>query len=111
MIARFPGGVVAFQGALVEVPAGSPEYLFVSAKFAEGAPGPDGVTAPEFMKPIVKVQRVQHQFQWNRYYTERITVAKANGGDPNERYVFVCVCVCVVCVCNCCLDRFHGAGG
>jgi hypothetical protein len=58
----------------VEVPANSPEWVRVLNRIRE--------TMPQAV--IVKLERVQNQHLWERYYRERARVARKNDGNPNE---------------------------
>jgi hypothetical protein len=69
------------QGAVVEVAAGSEEYLFAEARFRERSPG---VGDLEYGKTIVKIERVQNTVLWNMYFKTRKEVASDNHGDANE---------------------------
>jgi hypothetical protein len=57
----------------------SDEFNDVEARFKKQ---PAGVGP--FQATVMKVQRVQHKYLWQRYVSERQELAKRNNGDPNE---------------------------
>ncbi len=78
--------VFVVQGAVVEVSHGTDEYAFVEDRFREGFVSTLGTPPPrEFLKQIVKIERVQNIKLWTKYSCCKVALVKTNGGDPNEQ--------------------------